>query len=144
MFLIWKATNEIHAKLEGEEGESLVIPKRSSFAATIAQILLIDIIFSLDSVITAVGMAQQLWIMIVAVVISVIVMMIFSGTIARFIDRHPTFKMLALSFLILVGVLLVAESFGKHLDRGYIYFAMAFSLAVEAMNIRVRPKHGDN
>ena len=105
------------------------------------QILLIDIIFSLDSVITAVGMAQDIRIMVLSVMIAVVVMMVFSGSITRFINKHPTFKVLALSFLILVGVLLVAEAFGKHLERGYVYFAMAFSIMVELINIRIRPTH---
>lgn len=139
LFLIWKATNEMHAKIEGEEHHNeqhtKIYPK---FGAVIGQIILIDIVFSLDSVITAVGMAQDIRIMIGAVMISVIIMMIFSGGISRFIENHPTLKVLALSFLIMIGVLLVAEAFGKHFERGYVYFAMVFSLAVELLNIRMR------
>lgn len=141
LFLIWKATHEIHAKIEGEEASEKTQKVYAKFSSVIIQILLIDIIFSLDSVITAVGMAQDVRIMVTSVIISVIVMMIFSGSITRFINRHPTFKVLALSFLILVGVLLVAEAFGKHLERGYVYFAMAFSIMVELVNIRIRPTH---
>src|SRR5262245_34091714 len=137
LFLIWKATHEIHGKLEGDEKE---VHGRAapSFAAVIAQIIVIDLVFSLDSVITAVGMAQALEVMIAAVVISVIVMMVFAGTISRFIEKHPTLKMLALSFLLLIGVVLVADGLGQHVSKGYIYFAMAFSLAVEVLNIVTR------
>jgi predicted tellurium resistance membrane protein TerC len=137
LFLVWKAGKEIHAKLEGEEGhgEATVAPKLS---AILVQILLLDVVFSLDSVITAVGMVQQVGIMIAAVVIAVGFMMFFSGQIAGFVERHPTVKMLALSFLILIGVSLVAESFDQGIPKGYIYFAMAFSVAVEMLNLRVR------
>jgi predicted tellurium resistance membrane protein TerC len=139
LFLIGKATFEIHDKLELPEAHTVNIKPRSVLAA-IVQITLLDIIFSLDSVVTAVGMAQALWVMIVAIVIAVLAMMAFSGAISEFIDRHPTFKMLALSFLLLVGVMLVAESFGVHIDRGYIYFAMGFSLLVEVLNMRIHQR----
>lgn len=139
LFLIGKATHEIHSKLEGEEGEAgrRVAP---SFVSVIIQILLLDIVFSLDSVITAVGMVDQVLIMIIAVVIALAFMLLFAGYISRFIDRHPTVKMLALSFLILIGVALVAESFHREIPKGYIYFAMAFSMLVEMLNIRLRRK----
>jgi predicted tellurium resistance membrane protein TerC len=145
LFLIGKATYEIHHKLEGpEEHGATRVP--SSFAAVIVQIMLIDIVFSLDSVITAIGMVQTradarwigLTIMISAVIVAVLVMLAFAGVIARFVERHPTMKMLALSFLILIGVVLVAEGFHAHIPKGYVYFAMAFSLAVETINIRMR------
>jgi predicted tellurium resistance membrane protein TerC len=146
LFLIGKATHEIHDKLEGEEDAAGGGGKKRSFAATVFQIILIDIVFSLDSVITAVGMVGSsgkahwvgLTIMITAVVLSVLVMLLFSGAISGFIARHPTMKILALSFLILIGVVLVAEGFHAHISKGYIYFAMAFSLAVEIINLRLR------
>ncbi len=106
----------------------------------IVQVILIDMVFSLDSVITAVGLAKDLWVMIAAIVVAIVIMMVFAGVIANFISHHPTLKMLALAFLILVGVMLVADGFGRHIERGYIYFAMAFSLTVEVLNIRVRTK----
>jgi len=138
LFLVAKATWEIHDKLEGEahgpEGARAV----AGFAAILTQIVLLDIVFSLDSVITAVGMAKHLEIMIAAVVIAVGVMMVFAGAIGEFIERHPTMKMLALSFLLLIGVVLVADGLGQHVSKGYIYFAMAFSLFVELINIRIR------
>jgi predicted tellurium resistance membrane protein TerC len=139
LFLIAKATHEIHAKLEGEEGEGSkrVAP---SFTSVIIQILLLDIVFSLDSVITAVGMVKQILIMIIAVVIALGFMLLFAGYISRFIERHPTVKMLALSFLILIGVALVGEGFHKEIPKGYIYFAMAFSVGVEVLNIRLTKK----
>jgi len=137
LFLIAKATWEIHDKLEGtEHGEAKRV---SSFAAAIVQIVLLDIIFSLDSVITAVGMARHIGVMIAAVVVAIVVMMIFAETVSAFIQRHPTMKMLALAFLILIGVMLTAEGLGQHIERGYVYFAMAFSLAVECLNMRIRP-----
>lgn len=138
IFLIWKATREIHTKIEGDDEEHTSTKGKNKFWSVIMQILLIDIIFSLDSVITAVGIAKELWVMVTAVIISVIIMMVFSGAITRFINKHPTFKMLALSFLILIGVLLVSEAFGKHVERGYVYFAMAFSFLVELLNTKVR------
>jgi predicted tellurium resistance membrane protein TerC len=137
LFLIAKATHEIHNKLEGAEGESNA-KVGSSFAGVIIQIMLIDIVFSLDSVITAVGMVQNISIMVVAVVVSVGFMLFFSGAISDFVQRHPTVKMLALAFLILIGVNLVAEGFGQHIPKGYTYFAMAFSVLVEMLNLRLR------
>lgn len=139
LFLIAKATKEIHEKLEGEDGHvSRRIPP--TFASVIVQILLLDVVFSLDSVITAVGMARQVGVMIAAVVIAVGFMLFFSGHISRFIERHPTLKVLALSFLLLIGVVLVADGLGQHINKGYIYFAMAFSVFVEVLNLRVRAK----
>jgi predicted tellurium resistance membrane protein TerC len=137
LFLMGKSTFEIHDKLEGEDAEG---NKRvaSNFGSVVIQIILLDVVFSLDSVITAVGMARQLGVMIAAVVIAVIVMLIFVNSISAFVDRHPTIKMLALSFLILIGVVLVAEGLHHHIPRGYIYFAMAFSVLVEMLNIRMR------
>lgn len=139
LFLLWKSTHEIHEKLEGEDGEvsSRVVPK---FAAVVAQILVLDIVFSLDSVITAVGMAKHLGVMIAAVVIALVFMLFFAGRISDFIHKHPSLKMLALSFLLLIGCALVAEGFHKEIPKGYIYFAMAFSVGVEALNIRMRGK----
>jgi len=139
LFLLWKSTREIHEKLEGEDGEvsSRVAP---TFTAVVIQILLLDIVFSLDSVITAVGMAKHLGVMIAAVIIALIFMMIYAGRISDFIHRHPSLKMLALSFLLLIGCALVAEGFHKEIPKGYIYFAMAFSVGVETLNIRMRAK----
>jgi predicted tellurium resistance membrane protein TerC len=138
LFLIAKATHEIHAKLEGPAQRASSKKGAASFGAVIVQIVLIDIIFSLDSVITAVGMAQHLAVMIAAVVLAVGAMMVFAGAVGEFVERHPTIKMLALAFLILIGVMLVAEGMGKHVEKGYIYFAMAFALLVELINLRVR------
>lgn len=138
LFLVAKATWEIHDKLEGGAHGPDGAPKAASYGAILVQIMLLDIVFSLDSVITAVGMAKHVEIMIAAVVIAVIVMMIFANGIAAFIERHPTMKILALSFLLLIGVVLIADGFGQHVSKGYIYFAMAFSLFVEVMNIRLR------
>jgi predicted tellurium resistance membrane protein TerC len=139
LFLVAKATWEIHDKLEGEghagDGQAKA---RAAFGAILLQIVLLDIVFSLDSVITAVGMARHIEIMIAAVMIAVGVMLVFAGTISAFIERHPTMKMLALSFLLLIGVILIADGFGQHVSKGYIYFAMAFSLFVEILNIRIR------
>jgi len=137
LFLVGKATWEIHDKLEGSE-HGQAAPRAASFAAILAQIVLLDIVFSLDSVITAVGMASEVAIMVTAVVIAVLVMMVFAGRIGAFIERHPTLKMLALSFLLLIGVVLIADGFGQHVSKGYIYFAMAFSLFVELLNLRLR------
>ncbi len=137
LFLIAKATHEIHDKLEGEDG-GVTRKLPPTFAAVIVQILLLDIVFSLDSVITAVGMARHLPVMIAAVILAVVFMLIYSGYISDFIQRHPTLKMLALSFLLLIGVALVAEGFHKEIPKGYIYFAMAFSVGVEILNLRVR------
>ncbi len=139
LFLLGKATFEIHEKLEGEEhAPGAVAAGTASFAATIAQILLLDIVFSLDSVITAVGMAEDLWVMITAVVISIGVMLLSAGAISDFVNRHPTVKMLALSFLLLIGMSLVAEGLDFHIPKGYIYFAMGFSVFVELLNVRFR------
>lgn len=135
LFLIYKSTHEIHNKLEGDEETNGKI-KVHSFAGTIVQILILDIVFSLDSVITAVGMAEHIEIMIAAVVIAVIVMMISANAISNFVNQHPTVKMLALSFLLLIGVSLLAEGFDQHIPKGYIYFAMAFSVLVETLNLK--------
>ncbi|HEX5035824.1 MAG TPA: TerC family protein [bacterium] len=139
LFLMAKATHEIHDKLEVKsEKESSKTRKGAAFGAVLAQILALDIVFSLDSVITAVGMAPHVAIMVVAMVLSVLVMLVFSGGISRFVNRHPSMKILALSFLLLIGVLLVAEGMGQHVNKGYIYFAMAFSLGVELLNLKMR------
>lgn len=141
LFLIGKATYEIHDKLEGQEhGAAGAGRAGATMLGVVAQIMLIDIVFSLDSVITAVGMTPHVPIMMVAVVLAAAVMLIFASPIADFVARHPTMKMLALAFLILIGVMLVAEAFGQHIDKGYIYFAMAFSLLVELLNMRLRKK----
>jgi predicted tellurium resistance membrane protein TerC len=139
LFLLAKATHEIHERLEGEEGHASAAA-RVSFTAVIVQIMLLDIVFSLDSVITAVGMVDELTIMITAVVISVGIMLLAAGAISGFVDRHPTIKMLALSFLLLIGVTLVAEGLHHHIPKGYIYFAMAFSVFVEMLNLAARRK----
>ncbi|OFW06183.1 MAG: hypothetical protein A3I61_18630 [Acidobacteria bacterium RIFCSPLOWO2_02_FULL_68_18] len=139
LFLLAKSTHEIHEKLEGEEGHASA-GVAASFASVIVQIMLLDVVFSLDSVITAVGMAEDVAVMIVAVVAAVAVMFVSSGPIAVFVERHPTVKMLALSFLLLIGVSLVAEGFDQHIPKGYIYFAMGFSVFVEMINLRVRAK----
>ncbi len=137
LFLLWKSTMEIHDKLEGDEGVTSA-KVGATFGAVIVQILLLDIVFSLDSIITAIGMASQLAVMIAAVVIAVGFMMLFSGKISSFVERHPTIKMLALSFLLLIGVALIGDSLDMHIPKGYIYFAMAFSVAVEMLNLRMR------
>ena len=137
LFLIYKSTHEIHNKLEGEH-ESEGKTKPHSFTGTIIQILILDIVFSLDSVITAVGMADHIEIMIAAVVIAVIIMMISAGAISNFVNKHPTVKMLALSFLLLIGVSLLAEGLDQHIPKGYVYFAMAFSVLVEMLNLRMK------
>lgn len=138
-FLIGKGTLEIHERVEGGSHDEKRA-KASSFAGVLAQIMLLDIVFSLDSVITAVGMAQHVGVMIAAIIIAVLVMMIFASAVSAFISRHPTLKVLALSFLILIGVMLVAEGLHQHVSKGYIYFAMAFSLLVETLNIRMQSK----
>jgi predicted tellurium resistance membrane protein TerC len=141
LFLLWKAVHEIHGKIEGpKEIDPSAKKKAVSFNGIITQILLIDVVFSIDSVITAVGMAQHIPIMVAAVIISVGIMMLAAGPISAFIDRHPTMKILALSFLMLIGFLLVAEGFGQHIPKGYIYFAMTFSLLVEIVNIKIRAR----
>ena len=139
LFLVAKATWEIHDKLEGEEHSDTAVAA-ATLGAVIVQIMLLDIVFSLDSVITAVGMAKEITVMIAAVVVSVGVMLVFAESISRFIEDHPTMKMLALSFLILIGVMLIVEGTGAHVDKGYVYFAMAFSLSVELVNMRVRKR----
>ena len=139
LFLLVKSTTEIHSGVTGETQEERAT-KASSFGGVLVQIALLDIIFSLDSVITAVGMAQHLPVMILAVILAVCVMMFASGAISRFVDNNPTIKILALSFLILVGVSLIGDGFGFHIPKGYIYFSMAFSLAVELINIKMRKK----
>lgn len=142
LFLIWKSTSEIHGSLEGEDDTASDSAKaaKAAFASVILQIMIIDLVFSLDSIITAVGMVDDVRIMIAAVICSVALMMLFAGPIGRFVSNHPTIKMLALSFLVVVGVVLVAEGFGHHVPKGYIYFAMAFSLGVEMININMRKK----
>ena len=142
LFLLWKSTQEIHQLLEGEEGgEAKAI--QATFTGIILQIIVIDLVFSLDSIITAVGMVRHVGVMIAAVIASVGLMMLFARIIGDFVSDHPTIKMLALSFLLVVGVTLVAEGFGHPVPKGYIYFAMAFSLGVEALNLRLRKRHVD-
>lgn len=138
LFLITKSTREIHDKLEGGEDHTGNIKAAPSFVGTIIQILLLDIVFSLDSVITAVGMAKDLWVMIAAVIIAVLIMLVLSGAIANFVNRHPTIKMLALSFLLMIGFTLLVEGFHQEIPKGYIYFAMGFSVLVELLNLRMR------
>jgi predicted tellurium resistance membrane protein TerC len=140
LFLLAKSTMEIHHSLEGEEKDEHAVKVKATFLSVITQIAIIDIVFSLDSVITAVGMADHVEVMIAAVVVAVLVMMFMAGPISNFVDRHPTIKMLALSFLILVGMALIGEGFGFHIPKGYIYFAMAFSVAVEMLNIQIRKR----
>jgi predicted tellurium resistance membrane protein TerC len=137
LFLIWKSVGEIHESLEGGHREQKNIV-HASFASIIAQIMLIDMVFSLDSIITAVGMVEQVAVMVAAVVTSVLLMMVFAGPIGRFVSKHPTVKMLALAFLVAIGVVLIAEGFGTHIPKGYIYSAMLFSVMVEMLNIRLR------
>ena len=139
LFLLGKSTHEIHERLEGEDGHGAA-KAASSFASVLVQIALLDIVFSLDSVITAVGMVDHVSVMIVAVVISVVIMMVAAEPISGFVHRHPTVKMLALSFLLLIGMSLLAEGFDHHIPKGYVYFAMGFSVFVEAMNLRMRKK----
>ena len=141
LFLLGKATSEIHARLEGEEDQAKGRRAGVTFAGVIVQIMLLDVVFSLDSVITAVGMVDQISIMVIAVIVAVAFMMFFSGTVSDFVHRHPTVKMLALAFLLMIGVTLIAEGFGQHIPKGYIYFAMAFSVLVEMLNLRVRGSH---
>ncbi len=138
LFLLAKSTHEIHDKLEGEEAHGGAGGGKGAFWPIIIQIMLLDIVFSLDSVITAVGMSNQIAVMVAAVMIAVGVMMVFSGAISRFVHNHPTVKILALSFLLLIGVNLIAEGFHQHIPKGYVYFAMAFSLFVEMLNLRIR------
>jgi predicted tellurium resistance membrane protein TerC len=140
LFLIWKSVREVHEKLEEDDGHATNTKARVSFSGVIVQILLLDIVFSLDSVITAVGMADNLWVMVAAVVIALGVMLVFAGKISDFVNDHPTLKMLALSFLILIGVTLIGEGLGFHIPKGYIYFSMAFAFGVEMLNLRLRSK----
>ena len=139
LFLIWKSTREIHDKLEGEEGQQNV-KAGATFGSVIVQIALLDIVFSLDSVITAVGMVRQVGVMIAAIVLAVLVMLVAAGPISGFVHRHPTLKMLALSFLLLIGVTLIADGLGQHIPKGYVYFAMGFSVFVESLNLRLARK----
>jgi predicted tellurium resistance membrane protein TerC len=139
LFLLAKSTYEIHDKLEGEEGHASK-KVAASFASVIVQIMMLDIVFSLDSVITAVGMVRELWVMVTAVIVAVLIMMLSAEPISEFVHRHPTVKMLALSFLLLIGVSLLAEGFDQHISKGYIYFAMGFSVFVEMINLRLRKK----
>jgi predicted tellurium resistance membrane protein TerC len=143
LFLLWKSSSEMYHSLEGED-ETAEEPKSmaSGFIGTIIQIAIIDIVFSLDSVITAVGMVSNVPVMVAAIIVAVLVMMVSAGSISDFIDKHPSLKMLALSFLVVVGTVLIAEAFEVHVPKGYVYFAMAFSLAVEALNIRRRTRQG--
>lgn len=137
LFLIGKSTVEIHDKLEGAQGDKSRVVA-ASFASVILQIMILDIVFSLDSIITAVGMVEHVSIMAAAIIVAVIIMVAFAGAVSRFVDRHPTIKMLALSFLVLIGVALLGEGFGLHIPKGYIYFAMGFAVAVEMLNLRLR------
>jgi predicted tellurium resistance membrane protein TerC len=139
MFLIAKATREIHERLEGEAGHASA-KVAASFSSVIVQIMLLDVVFSLDSVITAVGMADEVGVMIAAVVIAVVIMLLAAGSISAFVNQHPTVKMLALAFLLLIGTNLIAESVHVHIPKGYVYFAMGFSVFVEALNLRARTK----
>lgn len=141
LFLLWKSTKEIHQLLEGEKGAASTAV-RATFTAVITQIILIDMVFSLDSIITAVGMVDEIEVMIAAVIVSVGLMMAFAGAIGRFVSAHPTVKMLALSFLFVIGVVLIADGFDHHVPKGYVYFAMAFSVCVEMLNLRVRRRAG--
>jgi len=138
LFLLWKSTREIHQLLEGAEENRATVRAHATFGALIIQIMLIDLVFSLDSIITAVGMVKDVAVMVAAIVVSVVLMMAFAGAIGRFISAHPTIKMLALSFLVVIGVLLIAQGFDHEVPKGYVYFAMAFAVCVEMLNIRVR------
>jgi predicted tellurium resistance membrane protein TerC len=140
LFLLGKSTYEMHQRIEGDEGH-VSARVRPSFTSVIVQILLLDVVFSLDSVITAVGMVDDVVVMVSAVMVAVAFMMVFAGVISRFVERHPTIKMLALSFLLLIGVTLIADGFDQHIPRGYVYFAMSFSVFVEMLNLRVRKPH---
>ena len=142
LFLLWKSTLEIHGSMQGEPGERAP-HARASFAGVIAQVALIDVVFSLDSIITAIGMVDELAIMVAAVVTAVALMMVFSGPVARFIAENPTLKMLALAFLVVVGVVLIADGFDYHVPKGYVYFAMAFAFGVEMLNMRARRAKGE-
>ena len=139
LFLIYKSTGEIHQSLEGEAGHSSSAVK-ATFSAVILQIMVVDMVFSLDSIITAVGMVDRIEVMVAAVIASVCMMMLFAGAIGRFVSDHPTIKMLALAFLVVVGVVLIAEGFDQHVPKGFVYFAMAFAVGVEMLNIRMRKR----
>ncbi len=139
LFLLWKSTKEIHQLIEGEAGEASATV-RATFSAVILQIIIIDLVFSFDSIITAVGMVDEVGVMIAAVIASVILMMVFAGSIGRVVAAHPTIKMLALAFLVVIGVVLIADGFDHHVPKGYVYFAMAFSVVVELLNIRMRKR----
>lgn len=139
LFLLWKSTKEIHQLLEGEKGDASAAV-RATFSAVIVQITIIDLVFSFDSIITAVGMVDRLPVMVAAVIASVLLMVAFSGGIGRVVSAHPTIKMLALAFLLVIGVVLIADGFDHHIPKGYVYFAMAFSVAVELLNIRLRKR----
>jgi predicted tellurium resistance membrane protein TerC len=140
LFLIWKSVREVHEKLEEDDGHLTAVKSRMGYTGVIVQILLLDIVFSLDSVITAVGMADNIWVMVAAVTIALGVMLVFAGRISDFVNNHPTLKMLALSFLILIGVTLLGEGMGFHIPKGYIYFSMAFAFAVEMLNLKLRSR----
>ncbi len=142
IFLIWKSTHEIHERLEGESESARSARVSTTMGGVLVQIALLDLVFSLDSVITAVGMANQVAVMIVAIMLAVGFMMFAAGLISAFVERHPTVKMLALSFLLLIGVTLIAEGFGQHISKGYVYFAMVFSVFVETLNLRARKGRG--
>jgi predicted tellurium resistance membrane protein TerC len=139
LFLLWKSTKEIHQLLEGEKGEASTAI-RATFPAIVLQITIIDLVFSMDSIITAVGMVDEVAVMVAAVIASLALMMVFAGPIGRFVSAHPTIKMLALSFLFVIGVVLIADGFDHHVPKGYVYFAMAFSVFVEMLNLRVRKR----
>ena len=140
LFLIGKATHEIHQKLEGATEQMTVGAATATFGSVIAQIMLLDIVFSLDSIITAVGMVDQRWVMVTAILVSIGFMLLFARPIGEFVERHPTVKVLALSFLIMIGLVLIADGFGQHIPKGYIYFAMAFAVGVEMLNITMRKR----
>jgi len=141
LFLLWKSTGEIHELVEGSKATARAAV-RTAYSAVIAQVIVVDIVFSLDSIITAVGMVDRIEVMVAAVVVSVLLMMAFAGVLGRFISAHPTLKMLALAFLFVVGVVLIADGFEFHIPKGYVYFAMAFSIGVEMLNIRMRKRRG--
>lgn len=140
LFLIAKSTSEMHKKLEGEEEEDKATRKKYTLRSAIVQILLLDLVFSLDSIITAVGLVDQVYIIVIAIVISMGVMLLFANSISDFIDKHPTMKMLAVAFLLMIGTVLVIEGLHVHVPKGYIYFAMAFALGIELLNMRIRKK----
>ncbi len=141
LFLLWKSTMEIHQLMEGEEGKSSTTAP-ATFGGVIFQVIILDVVFSLDSIITAVGMVDEIEIMVAAVITSVALMMVFAGPVARFVSQHPTIKMLALSFLFMIGMVLIADGLGHHVPKGYIYFALVFSLTVEMLNLRLRKRRG--